>query len=410
MKKIVVFTVVICFFSCNNDDTPTDYFNVAVPLVMNKTEFRNSVEIQSPRRIEESGKIYAYNNYIFVNDEFKGIHVIDNTDPSSPHAISFVKIPGNVDISIKNDYMYADSSTDLVVFDISDIDNIKVIGRLEDVFSVYDYKIPEEAEYADFSSFNYNEEIIVGWDIEKRETNSVYNGGPEILTFDAASANSGNKSTGVGGSLARFQIYDDYLYTAASHEMTIFNISNLSQPTFVSTTYAGNNLETMFEANGFLYLGSTDGMYIYGLENPGTPNYISEFVHWTGCDPVVVDGDYAYLTIRGGNNCGDQESVLEVIDVSDKTTPKLAATLSLDNPYGLGFKDDNLFVCDGESGLKVFDKSNPLDLKMIKAFSNISTKDVIPLPSTLLMIGDKTLYQYEYVNNSINLLSSYSLD
>ncbi len=407
MKKFVLLIVVFSFFSCNKDETPGDYVNVAVPLVMSKTEFRNSVEVQSPKRIEEAGKIYAYSNYIFVNDEFRGIHVIDNSNPSSPRAISYVKIPGNIDISIKNNYLYADSSTDLVVFDISDIHKIETIGRLEDVFSVYDYKIPEEAEYADFNGYNYADDIIVGWTIEKREKSIVHSGGLEI--FDMALANS-NSNIGTGGSLARFQIFDDYLYAVSSHEMAIFNIGNLSQPTHLTTKYAGNNLETMFEADGFMYLGSTDGMYIYSLDNPADPTLISEFVHWTGCDPVVVDGDYAYLTIRSGNNCGDQESVLEVIDVSDKNAPLLVDTYSMDNPYGLGVNGNNLFVCDGESGLKVFDKTNPLDLQLVKTFSSLNAKDVIPLPSTLLMIGDKILYQYEYTNDSITLLSTFSLD
>lgn len=301
--------------------------------------------------------------------------------------------------------MYADSSSDLVVFDISNINQIGVVARLEDVFSVYDYQIPEEADYADFGNFNYADEIIIGWTIEQRESSSELGGGIEI--FDAALANS---NIGVGGSLARFQIFEDYLYTVASHEMTIFNINNLSQPIFVSTEYAGNNIETLFETDGFLYLGSTDGMYIYGLENPEDPNYISEFVHWTGCDPVVVDGDFAYLTIRSGNNCGDQESVLEVIDIKDKNAPTLVATYSMDNPYGLGFNGDNLFVCDGQSGLKVFDKTNPLDLQLVQTFSSLNAKDVIPLSNTLLMIGENALYQYEYINNTINLISTFQLD
>lgn len=407
MKKILILLALACVFSCNNDDTPTDFVNVAVPLVMSKEVFRNSVEIQSPKQVDLVGKIYAYNNYIFVNNQYKGIQIIDNTNPSSPNAIAYIKIPGNIDISIKDDYLFADSSTDLVVFDISDINNIVIAGRLKDVFSIYDYQIPEEAEYADFGNFNYNNDIVVGWDIEKRERSTVYGGGIEI--FDAVAAQSGSK-IGTGGSLARFQIYDNYLYTVTSHEMTIFNISNLSQPTFVSTGYAGNNLETMFESEGYLYLGSTDGMYIYGLENPDTPNFISEFVHWTGCDPVVVDGDYAYVTIRSGNNCGDQDSVLEVIDVSDKTTPTLIATYSMDNPFGLGVKSNFLFVCDGESGLKVFDKTNPMDLNLEQTFSDLTSIDVIPLSNTLLMIGGNMLYQYEYTNGSINLISTFQLN
>ena len=405
MKKFVFLFVAISFFSCNNDDPQGDLLSVAVPILMNKTEFRNSVEVQSPHPIDETGKIYAYDQYIFVNNKFHGIQVIDNTNPSSPKAISYIKIPGNIDIAIKNNYLYADSSTDLVVFDISNINQIGVVARMEDVFSIYDYQIPENADYADFGTFNNAEDIIVGWTIEQRESSSVYGGGLEI--FDAALANS---NIGTGGSLARFQIFEDYLYTVASHEMTIFNINNLSQPTLVSTEYAGNNIETLFETDGFLYLGSTDGMYIYSLDNPDDPNYVSEFVHWTGCDPVVVDGDYAYLTIRGGNNCGDQESVLEVIDISNKNIPTLAATYSLDNPYGLGFKNNNLFVCDGGSGLKVFDKTNPLSLQLVQTFSSVKSKDVIPLPNTLLMIGDNVLYQYEYINDAINLISTFQLD
>ena len=151
-------------------------------------------------------------------------------------------------------------------------------------------------------------------------------------------------------------------------------------------------------------------MYIYSLANPAAPEYVSEFIHWEGCDPVVVDGDYAYVTLRGGNLCGQQESVLEIIDIKDKSNPTLAARHELKNPYGLGIKENMLFVCDGTAGLKLFDKSNPLDIKQVKTLKNIQSKDVIPLQNALLMIGDNTLYQYEYLQNDVRLISSYSLN
>ena len=100
---------------------------------------------------------------------------------------------------------------------------------------------------------------------------------------------------------------------------------------------------------------------------------------------------------------------MEVIDVSDKSAPTLINSYKMDNPYGLGVKENNLFVCDGTSGLKVFDVTNPLDLKLLQTFSSLNAKDVIPLPNSLLMIGDKVLYQYEYVDGTINLISTYSL-
>jgi len=59
--------------------------------------------------------------------------VVDNTNPNNPRKIAFIKIASNVDVSVKDDYLYADSIKDLVVLDISDINNIKQINRLENV-------------------------------------------------------------------------------------------------------------------------------------------------------------------------------------------------------------------------------------------------------------------------------------
>lgn len=411
MKQLIFLLTFVCLWSCHNDDTDYEIITVAVPEVMSKTEFRNSVAIQSAKPIVEAGKIYAYGDYIFVSDKDIGVHVIDNSNPKAPKAISYLKIPGNEDISIKNNYLYADSATDLLVFDLSNILNIQLIERLEDVFSVYDYQIPIEAEYADFNNFDFDNSIVVGWNIVKerreiiRESELFFND----TSFSNTSSSEGS-NVGVGGSLARFQIVQDYLYTVGSYTMSIFNISQLSAPVLETVQPSGWNIETMFYAEGYLYLGGTNGMYIYSMENPSSPSYVSEFVHWEGCDPVVVDGDYAYLTLRGGNACGQLESVLEVIDISDKTNPTLAARHAMDNPYGLGFKNNSLFVCDGTSGLKVFDKTNPLTLQQIQVFPDIHAKDVIPLNNSLLMIGHGALYQYQYHDKKLQLLSTYLLN
>ena len=407
-KNLFWLFVVVVFWSCNNDTVEYEIINVATPELMTKAEFRTSVEVLEPQNIDEAGKIYAYNDYIFVNDEFQGVHIIDNTNPESPTAIAFLKIPGNADISIKNNYLYADSSVDLVVFDISNINDIQPIERLEDVFSIYDYQIPIEAQEVNWDDYNWSDHVIVGWTVTQEER-AINNNTDDVFLESVGTDTANSADVGTGGSLARFQIVNDYLYTVGSYEMAIFNIANLALPVLENTQYAGWNIETMFHADGYLYLGSTNGMFIYSIENPSNPEYISEFVHWEGCDPVVVDGDYAYLTLRGGNLCGQLESVLEVIDISNKSYPQLVASYTMDNPYGLGLKDNLLLVCDGTSGLKVFDRTNPLEIEMLTQYSDIFTKDVIPLENVLLMIGDEILYQYEYVENGVNLISTYQL-
>ncbi|MDO5968293.1 hypothetical protein Q4Q35_00600 [Flavivirga aquimarina] len=401
--------VFISVWSCDKKDLDFELVQVAIPELMTKTDFRNSIAVTVPKNMEEVGKIYAYKDYIFVSDINEGVHVIDNSNPVLPKAIKYINIPGNEDISVKNDFLYADSATDLVVFDISDINSISLVERLEDVFNVYDYNIPVEAEAVDYSKIDLENNIIVGWTVTTERRKKVDDQFIDIALQDGIVFSAAESVTGQGGSLARFQIVDNYLYTVGNYEMAIFNIQSLSSPVLENTQIAGWNIETMFQADSYLYLGSTNGMYIYNIENPSSPEYISEFTHWEGCDPVVVDGDYAYLTLRGGNECGQLESVLEVIDISNKSTPTLAGRYNLENPYGLGIKDNTLFVCDGTSGLKLFDKADPLQIELTKAYSNIQSKDVIPLENSLLMVGGDILYQYTYVADGVELISSYSL-
>ncbi len=120
--------------------------------------------------------------------------------------------------------------------------------------------MPLGTRFVNNEGYNYQTDIIVGWTVTKEKREKIDNRLIDFA-FEGAALNSGTKgsTTGQGGSLARFQIVNNYLYTVASHEMIIFNISNLTKPTLASSLYAGNNIETLFQADGYLYIGSTDG-------------------------------------------------------------------------------------------------------------------------------------------------------
>ncbi|GMN07054.1 hypothetical protein MTsPCn5_24430 [Croceitalea sp. MTPC5] len=413
-KRILVLIAVFVtiFSSCDEDRNEefADYL-VARPLVISRTEFANSVDVVSPLPINESGKIYAYQDYVFINDKYKGVHVIDNSNPESPQKIAFIKIVGNVDISIKDDFLFADSITDLIILDISDITNIEQVNRLENVL-LGNIIFPTEAQLFEWGTIDHQNEIIVGWEtvVERRRIEDVAQ--PDIFVDeafnDAAPTSSGD--TGQGGSLARFKIVDDYLYAVDSHQINVFEISDLENPKDLEDVFAGFDIETIFNRGEHLFLGSMRGMYIYNISNPAVPTFVSEFQHGTACDPVVVDDNYAYVTLRGGNFCGATESGLYIIDIAQIETPELKVIYPMDEPYGLGVKGNKLFVCDGASGLKVYDKSEIPDLEQLNHFKDIVTFDVIPLEEHLLMVGDEVLYQYEYLNDEIRLISSLNLN
>ncbi|MBK8845763.1 MAG: hypothetical protein IPO27_04020 [Bacteroidetes bacterium] len=55
----------------------------------------------------------------------RGVHIIDMADTANPIKIWFLSIPANKDISIQNNKLYADNGPDLLVLDISNINDVK---------------------------------------------------------------------------------------------------------------------------------------------------------------------------------------------------------------------------------------------------------------------------------------------
>lgn len=415
MRRMILLLFVLTalgFISCNDeDDGKYAEYLVAKPLKMSKADFKKAIDVIAPIPMDESGKIYVYGDYIFVNEKYEGVHVVDNSDPKAPQKIAFIKIPGNVDVSVKGNYLYADSITDLIVLDISDINNIKTVNRLENVLRD-NVIFPFEVDIYEWQDIDYENDIVIGWETvkERRLIEEVQVDFSREFDVMLSNAAQNLAPTGQGGSLARFKIVNDYLYAVDSHNINVFNIEDLENPKDLDDVYAGFDIETIFNRGDQLFLGSMRGMYIYDISSPATPSLISEFEHGTACDPVVVDGDYAYVTLRGGNMCGATESGLFIVDISDITNPELVKSYPMDGPYGLGVKDEKLFVCDGASGLKVYDKSNVQDLVRLNHFKDIDTFDVIPMEDNLLMIGEEVLYQYEYLENKIKLISTFKLN
>ena len=204
---------------------------------------------------------------------------------------------------------------------------------------------------------------------------------------------------GRGGSLARFTVVGDKLYTIDNDQMRVFGIEENINPTFEQTVDLISGVETVFPYGDHLYLGTQTGMLIYDISNPSAPRYVSTYEHVQSCDPVVVQGNYAYVTVRSGTTCRNTNQIdqLEVIDVTDPVRPFQVNGYQLENPYGLGIDNNLLFVCDGNAGLKVFDITfTPDQIQLLHEFKNIKARDVIPFNGLLLLIAEEGFYQYEY--------------
>jgi hypothetical protein len=396
--------------SCTDECQSTITYTVYEPVYMTKAELRNSVKVEASRELQKPGKIYSYGHYLFVNEQQEGIHIIDNSNPAAPQPLSFIAIPGNVDLAVKGDFLYADNYIDLVVMDISNPLALKLLNRVENIFTINNTFISAQTET--FVA-KYNEKVVTEpypGDCDGNNPGVVFfdNAGSGGFQLNSSKAPLSTAPGGNGGSMARFTITGDHLYAVNHSSLQLFDISDQAHPQRGNTIQLGWGIETIFPYQDKLFIGSTTGMHIYDNSNPSNPVRLSTYAHVNSCDPVVVDGDLAWVTLRSGNACNGFSNQLDVINIKDARNPQLVKTFPMQNPHGLGIDQSLLFLCEGTYGLKVFDIKNPLQVtdNLRKHFQNLHAYDVIPLGKTLLMVGEDGLYQYDYSNpTDIKLVS-----
>jgi hypothetical protein len=403
MKKIYllsVFVLSIFVMSCDNEDN-SELVKFAVPTLKTLADIRNDVSVGSARQTNSDGKIYVTDNYLFYIAQEEGVHVFNNTNPTTPVNIAFINLEGVHDISVKGNYLFADNFVDLLVFDISNIQNITLVRTVENVIA-FSATYPEDAEYYDYTIWPNEGEIITGFTLENRERpegQELIFANDALAGFESSSAN----SIGVGGSYARFQINDNALYTIDAFKLNVFNIANpattfFDKEVYMNQWFGGGIFETLFIQKDILFVGSTTGMYTVDATDEFNPYFVSGFSHATACDPVVVFGNTAYITVRGGSTCGAVEDQINVIDVTNIANPTLLSTYLLNEPYGLGIKNNILYVGCGSNGLKIFNATNSSNLTLQNSYS-INVKDIIPLDSHLIVVGNNKIIQYNYGSN-----------
>ena len=216
--SLPVFFLLMSFPGCVKDNCKNTYsYTFYRPVYKTTAEVRANIKSNAPRETENPGKIFIYGNYIFLGEIDKGVHVIDNSNPSSPKHVAFIDIPGNGDIAVKGNTLYADMFTDLVAIDITNPQSAVLKNVVEGVF-------PERIYGGGFIVSGNS--IITDWVLADTTVTVDCNGGGNggIILFDAgpqafylsASSNSNNggasvSPVGKGGSMGRFTLVSDRL-------------------------------------------------------------------------------------------------------------------------------------------------------------------------------------------------------
>ena len=369
------------------------------PIYKPVSEIRVDVTVEPARSLRAPGKMFALGNYLFINEKQEGIHVIDNSDPANPQTLAFWNIPGNVDLVIRDKYLYVDQYVDLLTIDISNMANPKVVCRAENIFPLFGFD-PVNGFLVDYKETQVTEKFKCD-DVRVQQTwfmenNFLWVSGDAMFAIKTSVGNKSNvlASVGVAGSYARFGLADEYLYTVEPWLLRTWSLANPSCPVRSDSAWLGWNAETIFPWKNRLFIGSQNGVFIFNNSNPAHPVLETSFSHASGCDPVVCDDQYAYVTIHDGTTCNGTINQLDIIGIEDLPNANLLKTYPMKRPFGLAITNEHLFLCD--DGLKIFDKSNPLEIKELSHTKNIKAYDVIAFSdSHLLLIGDDGFFQFD---------------
>ncbi len=378
-------------FSCMDEVNSTYTFRTMMPVYLEMKDVRAKSLAPIPaQEIENPGKIYIYEDFLLINEPSKGVHIFDNKNPANPINLSFIPIEGNVDLAINSDILYADNYVDLLAFDISNIRSIRLVNRIEDVFThLYQHSTGKIITFKD---------TVLTSDSPRWEYNDMWTVRPGMsLLANMAKA---SQSYGTGGSMARFTLMDGHLFAVDQSTLRVFDVLSPAEPKFIKPIELGWGIETIFPFNQKLFIGSNRGMHIYDASKPQDPKRMAVYEHVLACDPVVVNEDFAFVTLRSGNFCVNGVNELQVIDIRDPYQPKLTKAYPMLNPHGLGLAENYLYVAEGKHGLKSFNASDVLsiDKNQLEFIQSMKSVDLIPGPNSLIVIGPDGVCQYDYSN------------
>ncbi len=143
MKHLIILLAAsIAVTSCITDNTSDDVDPIVVfsdyeAITLDRPTFEESVSLQDPKNIVDSGKIYVINSLLFVNEKNEGFHVFENEDPTNPTPLAFITAPGATDLAIKNDVYYINHAVDLIAVTYDkQTANLQVTKRIRNVFPV----------------------------------------------------------------------------------------------------------------------------------------------------------------------------------------------------------------------------------------------------------------------------------
>lgn len=230
---------------------------------------------------DRTWSVFVTGSYAYVADGFKGLHVVDVSRPTRPTLVVSYDTPGYAyDVLVSENYAYvADADAGLQIFDVSNPASPTLIG-------VYDtpgssHSLFESGSYIQVADGDAGLQII-----------NVSNPANPIQTgvYDTPGNAQGVFVSGI------------YSYVADMDAgLQIVDISDPANPSLAGAYDTLGVPHGVFVTGNYAYVSDmNNGLRIINVSNPASPILAGATDGSMFAMEVLVSGDYAYVTEHGG--------------------------------------------------------------------------------------------------------------
>jgi hypothetical protein len=151
------------------DFEPPDAVEGLRPLYL-PAESLDLISTQDPRTLSTPTDFSFYGDYLLAMEKYQGIYVLDNTDPTQPSALYFWDIPGIVSYTTQGEILYADNAIDLLVINMSDPSQIRVLTKLANIYDGSNTALFPENFIGFFECVDTTRGVVIGWETVELES------------------------------------------------------------------------------------------------------------------------------------------------------------------------------------------------------------------------------------------------
>ncbi len=298
------------------------------------------------RQLGEAYNVEVRGDYAFLAAGNAGIQIYDISDPDNP--VWFSSFEDNYDLAngfklVGATLYLADSYAGLTILDISDLENIEIIGNVDTGGKAMDLAVSENIVYV----------------ADERHG---------LKVFDVSNPAEPEQIAAVEGSYSiDVDIIDGILCWADGRDsgLRIMDVSDPANPEQIGHIETPGYCNAISVAGDLVYIadGQAGGLRIVDISDPNNPEEIG-FLDTPGYgNGLTVDGDLVYF--------GDGQAGLRIIDVSDPENPEETGSVETRSRcYDVAYIDGHCYVADWRTGMMVVDVSDPANPEEVASFNS----------------------------------------